>query len=61
MLFHMIANVEKKSLSADRLLTGWKKADKAYILNTFGDCVLAVRSGRYDRRQNNPNTPMPEV
>jgi bacillopeptidase F (M6 metalloprotease family) len=52
-LFEMIAAVEKKSTSAtdeSGIKAGWTKADKAYILKTYGECITTVRDGWYQSR-----------
>jgi len=49
-LFQMIAAVEKKSTTGSdesEIKAGWTKADKAYILKTYGECLTTVRDGWY--------------
>jgi hypothetical protein len=50
-LLDHISHVERKSLSATEpsgLKEGWTKADRAWILNTYGKCIRTVKTGYYD-------------
>ncbi|MBY2932536.1 hypothetical protein [Rhizobium leguminosarum] len=52
-LFELVAIVEKKSTSgtdANEMKAGWTKADKNYILTTYGECVTTVRAGWYEAK-----------
>lgn len=47
-LFQVVAAVEKKSLTGtdiEDLKPGWIKADKEWVLKTYGECVSTVRQG----------------
>lgn len=50
-LFQVIADIEKKSLSgADQadIRSGWGKADREWVLKTYGACISTVRQGWYE-------------
>lgn len=45
-LFELVTRVERKSVTASdesELKAGWTKADRAYILATYGECLRMVR------------------
>ncbi|MGO8154434.1 hypothetical protein HB771_17390 [Rhizobium leguminosarum bv. viciae] len=53
-LFLHIAAVEKKSISAtdeSGIKSGWTKADKTYILKTYGECISTVKHGFYEPKK----------
>lgn len=45
-LFKHIINVEKRSLHAEPG-NGYTRADREYILKTYGECISTVRQGWY--------------
>lgn len=45
-LFEIVARIERKSLSgsdANEIKSGWTKADRDYVLETYSKCLTAVR------------------
>ena len=43
-LMREIALVEQKSISSGQVQTGWTKADRKYILDTYAECLNAVKN-----------------
>lgn len=49
-LMETIAAVERKSISGtdpSGLKAGWTKADRSWILRTYGECLTTVQNGYY--------------
>lgn len=48
-LLQLVASCEKRSL-AGASTDGYTPANRAYILKTYGECILTVRNGWYDAK-----------
>ena len=48
-LFYTISHIEKKALHSGDMPAGWTRADRRWVLRTYGQCIRAVRQPYWRR------------
>ena len=60
-LMREIARVEQRSFNIAKMRPDWKAADRRWILNTYAECLEAVKGNRDYPRKPRPSRPQTDT